>query len=327
LPEGLREAEKLRAAIRDSLGKMRQAGRAHLNPQEPEARLMPCEGRTGPAYNAQAVADAEAQIVVAAEVVNEEADNAQLIPMLEAVEANLGKVAETTVADGGYVSGEQLQEAEARGQGVVVAAGGETGGPKRGEYHSTMFTYNEAADEVVCPRGERLRFEGMVNKGGEREVRRYRCQSYEQCPVRALCSQRRDGRRIEISPQYGALQRQRDKRQDPRYKALMRQRSGLIEPVFASIKQALGFRRWTVRGLDNVRAQWALLCTAHNLKKLYQHWAESRRPKKENSRPQGGRVLLRCLAAAIESLMALEQRQLGLRSQRAPLLASSPIRA
>jgi len=323
LPEGLRKKEDLRRAILETLGKMRGAERAHLNAQEAEARLMPCEGRQDPAYNAQAVADAQTQIVVAAEVVNEESDNAQLIPMLEEVEANLGKVAETTVADGGYVSGEQLQEAEARGQSVVVAAGAETGGAKRGEYHSTKFTYDEAGDEVICPRGERLRFEGKVNKGVGREVRRYRCQSYKQCPVRALCSKRRDGRRIEISPQYGALLRQRAQRQDPRRLALVRQRSGLIEPVFACIKQAMGFRRWTVRGLDNVRTQWALLCTAHNLKKLYQHWAKSRRPKKENSRPQGGQALLQRLAAAV-------QRQLGLPSPRAvlpPLLAISPIRA
>jgi transposase len=323
LPEGLRKKEDLRRAILETLGKMRWAERAHLHPQEPEARLMPCEGRQDPGYNAQAVADAQAQMVVAAEVVNAESDNAQLIPMLEEVEANLGKVAETTVADGGYVSGEQLQEAEARGHAVVVAAGVETGGPQRGEYDSTKFTYQEAGDEVICPRGERLRFEGKVNKGGEREVRRYRCQSYKQCPVRALCSQRRDGRRIEISPQYGALLRQRAQRQDPRYKALMRQRSGLIEPVFAGIKQAMGFRRWTVRGLDNVRAQWALLCTAYNLKKLYQHWAQSRRPKKEKSGPQGGQALLQRLATA-------GPRQFGLPSPRAllpPLLALSPIRA
>ena len=294
---------------------------------------MPCEGRQDPAYNAQAVADAQAQIVVAAEVVNAESDNAQLIPLLEEVEANLGKVAETTVADGGYVSGEQLQEAEARGQAVVVAAGVETGGPKRGEYDSTKFTYDEGGDEVVCPRGERLRFEGMENKGGGREVRRYRCQSYEQCPVRAQCSSRRDGRRIEISPQYGALQRQRDKRQDPQYQALMRQRSGLIEPVFATIKQAMGFRRWTVRGLDNVRAQWAMLCTAYNLKKLYQHWGKSRRPKKENSGAPGGPAWLQRPAATAQPHLgnrmdaALE---FGLRSLPAllpPLLALSPIRA
>ena len=323
LPEGLREKEDLRRTIRESLNQMRLAERAHLNPQEPEARLMPCEGRQDPAYNAQAVADAQAQSVVAAEVVNEESDNGQLIPMLEEVEANLGKVAETTVADGGYVSGKQLQEAEARGQAVLVAAGGETGGAKPGAYHSTKFTYDEAGDAVLCPRGERLRFEGMVNKGGEREARRYRCQSYEQCPVRALCSKRRDGRRIEISPQYGALQRQRDKRQTPGGKALMRQRSGLIEPVFATIKQAMGFRRWTVRGLDNVRTQWALLCTAHNLKKLYPHWAKNQRPKKNNPRPQRAPAFLQRLAAAA-------QRQLGLRARRPllpPLLAISPIRA
>ena len=132
LPEGLREAEKLRAKILESLAYLRQAERAHLHPQEREARLMPCEGRTDPAYNAQAMADAKAGIIVAAEAVNAEADNGQLIPMLEATEANLGGVAETTLADGGYVSGEQLQEAEERGQAVRVAAGGEKGGHPRG---------------------------------------------------------------------------------------------------------------------------------------------------------------------------------------------------
>ena len=42
--------------------------------------------------------------------------------------------------------------------------------------------------------------------------------------------------------------------------------------MFATIKQAMGFRRWTVRGWENVRTQWSLLCTAFNLKKLYQRW-------------------------------------------------------
>ncbi len=75
LPEQLQDAEKLRQAIRESLGKMQEAKRAHLHPQEPEARLMPCEGRTEPAYNAQAVVDARAGIIVAARAVNAESDN------------------------------------------------------------------------------------------------------------------------------------------------------------------------------------------------------------------------------------------------------------
>ena len=69
------------------------------------------------------------------------------------------------------------------------------------------------------------------------------------------------------------MTRQREKRRDPAKQALLRQRKAIVEPVFATIKQAMGFRRWTVRGLENVRTQWALLCTALNLKKIYQHWA------------------------------------------------------
>ena len=66
--------------------------------------------------------------------------------------------------------------------------------------------------------------------------------------------------------------RQRAKRRDPAQRSLMRQTSNFIEPVFATIKQAMGFRRWTVRGLENVRAQWGLLCAVFNLKKMYRDW-------------------------------------------------------
>ena len=274
LPERLQRARELRAAIRESLGKMQAAGREHLHPQEPEARLMPCEGRLHPAYNAQAVADAQAGVVVAASVVNAESDNAQLVPMLEEVQANLGEVAKETVADGGYASAAQLGEAEARGQEVLVAPGVETGGPQRGEFDGRQFAYDREADEVVCPQGKRLKFAGMKKKGPERPaVRSYRCTHYAQCPVRALCSRRKDGRRIEVSPQRGAVLRQRAKRRDPLKQALLRRRKVIIEPVFATLKQAMGFRRWTVRGLENVRTQWALLCAVYNLKKLYRPWA------------------------------------------------------
>lgn len=274
LPEGLQEAGKLRQAIRESLGKMREAKREHLHPQEPEARLMPCEGRQGPAYNAQAVVDAQAGIIVAETTVNAESDNAMLVPMLEEVEANVGEVAKETVADGGYCSAGQLGEAEARGYDVLVAPGAETGGPKRGAYDSAKFEYDGERDEVICPQGKRLKFEGRKNKGPQQPaVRSYRCLHYEQCPVRALCSRRREGRRIEVSPQRAAVMRQREKRRDPAQQALLRQRKAIVEPVFATIKQAMGFRRWTVRGLENVRTQWALLCAAFNLKKMYKHWA------------------------------------------------------
>src|SRR5271157_5250397 len=275
LPEGLQEAGKLRQAIRESLGKMQEAKREHLHPQEPEARLMPCGGRKEPAYNAQAVVDATAGIIVAETAVNAESDNQMLVPMLEEVKANLGAVAAETVADGGYSSAAQLGEAQARGYEVIVAPGVETGGPNQGEYASAKFQYDGERDEVICPRGERLKFEAKQNKGPHQPpVRRYRCRSFRECPVRELCSRSKKGRQIEVSPQHAAVMRQRAKRLDPVKRALLRRRQVIVEPVFGILKQGEGFRRWTVRGLENVRTQWALVCTAYNLKKLCQAWRQ-----------------------------------------------------
>ena len=48
-----------------------------------------------------------------------------------------------------------------------------------------------------------------------------------------------------------------------------RLRKQVVEPVFGHIKQARGFRQFLLRGLHNVRAEWALICTVHNLLKLH----------------------------------------------------------
>lgn len=47
-----------------------------------------------------------------------------------------------------------------------------------------------------------------------------------------------------------------------------RLRKQVVEPVFGQIKQARGFRQFLLRGLDKVRGEWAMICTAHNLLKL-----------------------------------------------------------
>ena len=46
-------------------------------------------------------------------------------------------------------------------------------------------------------------------------------------------------------------------------------RKAIVEPVFGQIKHARGFRQFLRRGLARVREEWALLCTVHNLRKLY----------------------------------------------------------
>lgn len=46
-------------------------------------------------------------------------------------------------------------------------------------------------------------------------------------------------------------------------------RKVIVEPVFGQIKEARGLRRFHLRGLNKVRGEWSLICTTHNLLKLY----------------------------------------------------------
>ena len=51
--------------------------------------------------------------------------------------------------------------------------------------------------------------------------------------------------------------------------AIYAARKGIVEPVFGQIKQGRGFRRFSLRGFEKVKAEWALVCATHNLLKMY----------------------------------------------------------
>ena len=74
-----------------------------------------------------------------------------------------------------------------------------------------------------------------------------------------------DGKRKIAGPLTQAM---RAKLKRAGWRSRYRLRKQIVEPVFGQIKQARGFRQFLLRGIDKVRAEWALICTAHNLTKL-----------------------------------------------------------
>jgi len=46
-------------------------------------------------------------------------------------------------------------------------------------------------------------------------------------------------------------------------------RKVIVEPVFGQIKEAMGFRRFSLRGKAKVTAEWHLVCAVHDLAKLF----------------------------------------------------------
>ncbi len=72
-----------------------------------------------------------------------------------------------------------------------------------------------------------------------------------------------------LSPTPSPAQAMRNKLRTPQGRAIYKMRKAVVEPVFGQIKEQRGFRRFLLRGLANVTAEWNLICATHNLLKLY----------------------------------------------------------
>lgn len=74
------------------------------------------------------------------------------------------------------------------------------------------------------------------------------------------------GRVLKRTP---GMQAMADKLRRAGRRSRYRLRKQTVEPVFGQTKQARSFRQFLLRGLQNVRREWAMVCTGHNLLKLH----------------------------------------------------------
>src|SRR5215472_3181381 len=203
--------------------------KAQKNFTDPESRIM--KGKDGfvQAYNGQIAVDAQAQIIVAQDVTQCAVDRGQLIPMVDAVAANLGRKPEQASADSGYCSEANLEGMEQRNIDAYVATG-----------RAKHAIESEAGEEVAAT------------------------------TATDAASSTQD------APAPTRVEAMREKIKSGGHASPYRLRKQLPEPVFGQIKQARGFRQFLMRGINKVRAEFALVCTAHNLLKLAQGRSLSR---------------------------------------------------
>ena len=64
------------------------------------------------------------------------------------------------------------------------------------------------------------------------------------------------------------LERMKHRLKSTAGKAIYALRKQTVEPVFGIVKSVLGFRQFSLRGLENVRHEWTLVCLAWNLKRM-----------------------------------------------------------
>ena len=188
------------------------------NMTDPDSSLRKTRNGFIQGYNAQITVDAESQVIVAYDVVDDQNDLHQLVPMLKQTAKNVGKMPEATATDAGYWSPEGVGEAS-----------------KLTDLYSA------------------------TNKGWEER----RLQMQKPPPRGRLPKN--------ISPRDRMERKIRSKKGRVIYK--MRGKS--VEPAFGQIKEARGFKRFLLRGLEKVKGEWSLIALTHNILKLWRN----RRPK------------------------------------------------
>ena len=281
LPQALKRQESLRDKVKEALKEV-QAEDRRVNLTDGDAVLMKTRQGFVAGYNAQAmVSPLESEdgskrfLITAAEVSQAPDDQSELPRMLEASEETVGGRAEVTLADAGYHSGESLTACEEQGQTVLMpeAQARALANP----YHKDRFTYDQDSDTYTCPQGQTLRYAGTKRDRKGRPVQRYRAPAAacRACPAFGLCTKdRRHGRALEIGPDEPVLRKQRLLMSTEEAQSLYKRRKELIEPAFGIIKEQQAGRRFLLRGLDNVWAEWSLLAVAFNLRVLARIWKQ-----------------------------------------------------
>lgn len=181
---------------------------------DPESRIMKNSTDKGfnQHYNAQVAVDQECLLIVGASLSNHPNDQAEVVPTVDAIPAELGTPAAAAL-DTGYFSAANIERLEARGIEPYIATG-------REPHHLHWEAYFAAAP--TPPPSDASPRDQMAYK------------------LRTAVGQ-----------------------------AIYRLRKCTVEPVIGVIKEVLGFRQFSLRGVAGAAGEWCLVCLACNLKRLH----------------------------------------------------------
>lgn len=92
----------------------------------------------------------------------------------------------------------------------------------------------------------------------------------EEQGIEAYVSLGREGKKAAQEPtrELPASWRMQEKLKTEVGRAHYKRRKAIVEPVFGWVKQVLGFRRFSLRGIEKVSGEWDLVCLAVNLKRM-----------------------------------------------------------
>ncbi len=265
LESALKELEKL---------KIERKGEIRVSETDPEARVMKQpDGGFAPSYNTQICTDSAEGVIVAVEVTQAGNDFDQLIPGVENVERNMGRAPNQVIADGGFTSRENILGMAERNIDFIgsFSHADRTNRLKvlgvAPEFYPDAFVYDEAHNTYTCPAGKTLKSDGKWNLTGCK-VYRYQAQALDcqSCPFKTQCCPKSgNGRVITRSEDTPVVAAFLEKMNTDAAKEIYRQRSQVAEFPNAWIKDKIGLRQFSVRGLLKAGSEALWACLTYNI--------------------------------------------------------------
>ena len=233
-------------------------------------------GQLKPGYNVQAAVESE--YIVGIDISSERSDMRTLIPFLDKLEANYGRKFNNLITDAGYESEENYDYLNRKDITPYIK-------PSNYEYSKTRkfqrdmefrlaMEYDETKDEYTCKGGRKLVFETTKTKkspaGYISEAKVYRCESCNDCPYYGKCYKGTYSKSIQVSERFDHFREESRKNIVSEKGIQLRiNRSIQAEGVFGITKQDYGFKRFLMRGKENVATEYTLLAIAFDLNKLH----------------------------------------------------------
>jgi len=248
-----------------------EQGQRRINLTDPDCREQKI---TGPGYNAQAAVHEANQVIVAADVVSDPNDYAQLLPMIDQIESNtVDSVSRSSkiAADAGYSTGyncQQLGEQYCHIDAYIPSREHQHRDGKAWPlFHKSNFKFNPESMICSCPLEHQMSKQSITTRRGVKNIL-FKGTACTSCPAKFLCTEaERRSVRITMADKFV---KQMDIKMDLfSGKKAMKIRRQTVETVFGQLKGNLGFTGFRLRGLVKVNGEFDLLCAAFNLKKIH----------------------------------------------------------
>lgn len=231
-------------------------------------------GQLKPAYNTQI--STEEQFITHYSIHQSAGDTTTLKDHLDGFEEGYNRQSEVVVADAGYGSEENYEMMESKKIEGYVKYNYFHKEQKRPQKNNPFLLqnlyYNKEQDFYVCPMGQKMEFAGKgirkSTNGYPAQVSYYRAKRCEGCPMRGQCHKAQENRLIEVNHRLNELKaRARERLSSETGKYHRSKRPVEVEAVFGQMKSNNRFNRFTMRGLEKVDIEFALMCIGHNLRK------------------------------------------------------------